>query len=277
MLLAYVLELLFPQYQLKPSQYVSIPENVFSEIKMPRIDALFSNIAILKNAVIICFVATLETLLSMEAIDKLDPYNRISPKNRELVVRTPESLDPYSSHIYLFASFFAGFDIEGNETVHIPFLNYYKTMVWNIYEELKKQNPNIRFISDQSDKYILSSEEDSDSKLKHLISVSSWQQHTNLKSYLEGHHPSVIIVSSLNNAEVVEQLLRDAEDDTTFLFIPLTASLQKQRVTDIVEILFIKKDSDNLSKYKPQWVLSPLRTKINENEKKIKKLLNIED
>ena len=202
---------------------------------------------------------------------------KIYAKNRELVVRTPESLDPYSSHIYLFASFFAGFDIEGNETVHIPFLNYYKTMVWNIYEELKKQNPNIRFISDQSDKYILSSEEDSDSKLKHLISVSSWQQHTNLKSYLEGHHPSVIIVSSLNNAEVVEQLLRDAEDDTTFLFIPLTASLQKQRVTDIVEILFIKKDSDNLSKYKPQWVLSPLRTKINENEKKIKKLLNIED
>lgn len=86
-LLAYVLELLFPQYQLKPSQYVSIPENVFSEIKMPRIDALFSNIAILKNAVIICFVATLETLLSMEAIDKLDPYNRISPKNRELVAQ----------------------------------------------------------------------------------------------------------------------------------------------------------------------------------------------
>ncbi len=54
---------------------------------MPRIDALFSNIAIWKNAVIICFVATLETLLSMEAIDKLDPYNRISPKNRELVAQ----------------------------------------------------------------------------------------------------------------------------------------------------------------------------------------------
>ncbi len=199
---------------------------------------------------------------------------KIYAKNRELVVRTPESLDPYSSHIYLFASFFAGFDIEANETVHIAFLNYYKTMVWNIYEELKKQNSNIRFISDQSDKYILSSEEDSDAKLKHLISVSSWQQHTNLKSYLEGQHPSIIIVSSLNNAEVVEQLIKNAEDDTTFLFIPLTESLNRKKVTDIVEFIFIKKDSNNLARYKTQWLISPLRTKINENEKRIKKIIH---
>ncbi len=35
----------------------------------------------------ICFVASLETLLSVEAIDKLDPYNRITPQNRELVAQ----------------------------------------------------------------------------------------------------------------------------------------------------------------------------------------------
>ena len=36
---------------------------------------------------LICLVATLETLLSITAIDKLDPYNRISPQNRELVAQ----------------------------------------------------------------------------------------------------------------------------------------------------------------------------------------------
>src|SRR6185369_203242 len=39
------------------------------------------------DAVVICFVATLETLLSVEAIDKLDPYNRITPRNRELMAQ----------------------------------------------------------------------------------------------------------------------------------------------------------------------------------------------
>ena len=43
--------------------------------------------AIWKNAVVICFVASLETLLSIEAIDKLDPYNRITPQNRELIAQ----------------------------------------------------------------------------------------------------------------------------------------------------------------------------------------------
>jgi MFS superfamily sulfate permease-like transporter len=36
---------------------------------------------------VICIVASLETLLSMEAVDKIDPYNRITPQNRELVAQ----------------------------------------------------------------------------------------------------------------------------------------------------------------------------------------------
>ena len=48
---------------------------------------MFSDINVWRNAVVICFVATLETLLSIEAIDKLDPYNRITPQNRELMAQ----------------------------------------------------------------------------------------------------------------------------------------------------------------------------------------------
>lgn len=86
-LLALFFQRYLPQLALKPTQYVSVPGNVFSQVKFPRFDSLFSNIEIWRNAIVICFVATLETLLSIAAIDKLDPYNRITPQNRELLAQ----------------------------------------------------------------------------------------------------------------------------------------------------------------------------------------------
>jgi MFS superfamily sulfate permease-like transporter len=86
-LLAFLFKNYVQAFQLKSSQFVTIPLNIFSQIKFPAFNALFSNVDIWKNAVVICFVATLETLLSIEAIDKLDPYNRLTPQNRELVAQ----------------------------------------------------------------------------------------------------------------------------------------------------------------------------------------------
>jgi MFS superfamily sulfate permease-like transporter len=86
-LLAVFFREFLPSLQLKPTQFVTVPHDVFSQVKLPDPTALFSNTIIWKNAVIICFVATLETLLSIEAIDKIDPYNRITPQNRELLAQ----------------------------------------------------------------------------------------------------------------------------------------------------------------------------------------------
>ncbi len=85
--LAYIFQKYVPQLILKPTQFVAVPHDIFSQIRFPKFDALFSNTEIWRNAVVICFVASLETLLSIAAIDKLDPYNRITPQNRELVAQ----------------------------------------------------------------------------------------------------------------------------------------------------------------------------------------------
>ena len=77
----------YPSLQLETSQFVNVPAHIISSIKLPGLSEAIHNIGIWRNAVLICFVASLETLLSVEAIDKLDPYNRITPQNRELVAQ----------------------------------------------------------------------------------------------------------------------------------------------------------------------------------------------
>jgi MFS superfamily sulfate permease-like transporter len=72
---------------LKPTQLVNIPSNVFSNIIFPDFSKLFSTAEIWKNGITVGLLATLETLLCIEAIDKLDRHNRITPTNRELVAQ----------------------------------------------------------------------------------------------------------------------------------------------------------------------------------------------
>lgn len=72
---------------LKPSQFISLDKSLLSNVRLPQFNDLFQNSAIWLNALVICAVASLESLLSVEAIDKLDPYNRVTPKNRELVAQ----------------------------------------------------------------------------------------------------------------------------------------------------------------------------------------------
>lgn len=86
-LLNYLLAHLSPSLALKPSQLVNIPSDMFSNITFPDFSALFSKGQIWKDGIIIGAVATLETLLCIEAIDKLDRHNRITPVNRELVAQ----------------------------------------------------------------------------------------------------------------------------------------------------------------------------------------------
>jgi len=74
-------------YTLRQTQLVSIPANIFADISFPDFSKLFHNAEIWKDGLLIGLLATLETLLCVEAIDKLDKHNRITPVNRELVAQ----------------------------------------------------------------------------------------------------------------------------------------------------------------------------------------------
>lgn len=88
-----VLSLLFTNtgFALRDKQLVHIPivnsaGEFFGLFRSPNFSAI-GNKQVWITAVTIAIVASLETLLSLEAVDKLDPIKRVSPTNRELIAQ----------------------------------------------------------------------------------------------------------------------------------------------------------------------------------------------
>jgi MFS superfamily sulfate permease-like transporter len=74
-------------FSLKQTQLVNISSNIFENISFPDFSRIFSTSEIWKDGILIGLLATLETLLCVEAVDKLDKRNRITPVNRELIAQ----------------------------------------------------------------------------------------------------------------------------------------------------------------------------------------------
>jgi hypothetical protein len=197
---------------------------------------------------------------------------KIYAKNKELVVRIPEIIDPYASHIYLYASFFTYFDITGNKPIEIPFLNYYKSVTWTIYKQLTEQGFEVRFVPDQQkpEQHFTNSK----TEVKYAISTSKWQKEKDLEAYCKPNETAVLVVSSLCDAKEVQQLADQHGNDIIIIFVKLSGSLNKNKFSDWVEWVFIQQEKDNVEMYKTSWDFSLLRPKILQNERRIEDILN---
>jgi SulP family sulfate permease len=75
-------------FSLEKDQLVQLPvagnlSELLSQFTFPDFSQL-TNLEVYKVAIVLAIVASLETLLCVEATDKLDPYKRLTPTNREL-------------------------------------------------------------------------------------------------------------------------------------------------------------------------------------------------
>jgi len=90
-LIDYIFSLYAPQFEVKDIHLVRLPvfnstSSVLAAFTHPDFTA-FLNPNVYKIGFLVAVVASLETLLSLEAVDKLDPDNQISPTNRELIAQ----------------------------------------------------------------------------------------------------------------------------------------------------------------------------------------------
>jgi hypothetical protein len=196
---------------------------------------------------------------------------KIYAKNKELVVRIPEVLDPYASHAYLYPSFYNSFDIAGNTVAEIFFLNYYKTVLWGIYQQLGKQGYALRFVQDQQTTH--ANFNDEQQAIRYAITTSKWQQDKNLKAFVNNKDASIIIISSLCSADDIQSILDAQSGGTVFVFVKLSRSLHHSYFVNMIKWLFVQQEKNETEVYKSKWRLSLLRPKIVANEKRIEAIL----
>ncbi|PGH39796.1 MAG: hypothetical protein CRN43_06905 [Candidatus Nephrothrix sp. EaCA] len=83
--LGWLFEWTHPDLAIRDHHLVSIPD--FSSLPMLPDFSMLGQLATYKVAFTLAFVASIESLLSIEAADKIDPQRRITPPNRELIAQ----------------------------------------------------------------------------------------------------------------------------------------------------------------------------------------------
>ena len=195
---------------------------------------------------------------------------KIYAKNKDLVVRIPEILDPYASHAYMYVSFFNDFDIAGSSTAEIFFLNYYKSVVWALYQKLGKEGYDVKYIADQQTPTRYFPEEQQ--TVQYTITTSAWQKEKNIKTFANLKDASVIVLSSLCNVEDAEALFNNRAPGTVFVLVRLTKSLHHSYLINLLQWLFIQQEKNDIEVYKTNWRLSLLRPKVVQNEKRLESI-----
>lgn len=200
---------------------------------------------------------------------------KIYAKNKDLVVRIPEVLDPYASHAYMYVSFYNHFDITGNAAPEIFFLNYYKSVVWAVYLKLQKEGFDVKYVADQPTPSRYFAEEKQ--AVQYTVTTSSWQKDKELTAFVNPKDASVIVVSSLCDAAAAEALFNNRAGGTVFVLVRLTRSLQQTYLGSFLYWLFVRQEKNDIEKFRTNWKLSLLRPRIIQNEKKLEAIFSRHD
>ena len=196
---------------------------------------------------------------------------KIYAKNKELVVRIPETNDPYASHVYFYASFFNGLGAGLYADFFPVMLNYYKTVVWSAYLQLSKQDVLIKYIPDQETKVAFA--DDPLEKIKYIVSTCSWQEQKPLPQYFKKEEASFLCISSLVEARDVAAMLDRTGKDLVIVFAELSNAFSGVKIKDWLQWVFVKPEADGIDQLRLAFNLSPFKKRLIENEKQIKALL----
>lgn len=194
---------------------------------------------------------------------------KIFAKHKELVVRVPEIMDPFASHIYVYASFFVDkqFSIHGDYQQEMS--NHFKNAVWSVYDTLSKKEFDVKYISDQHiGKVSLNANETG-----LLLTRAMWHHDTELLHYFKPQHASVLCLHSLSSPTDLARTLGNSSLHVKVIFIPLGKVFKSAVIINWLLRIFLKPKQNRLNALRSKWTFHPLKFRLHKNENEILSIL----
>lgn len=194
---------------------------------------------------------------------------KIYAKSGQLVVRIPETKDPYASHLYLYVSYFHGYTLQRG-SFEKELLNVYKDDVRNLFEALQHNGYNVKMPHDQEIPKLSGVEEKKNELFQ--ITVASWQHEVAPTAYVNTNKAAFVCLSSLTPASEIETLIRNLPENIPVMVVKLSDAIPSPFKIRFRDMLFRpeKKPTDKLRR---PWLVSPLRRTLMKNENEIKLVL----
>ena len=197
---------------------------------------------------------------------------KVYARNRELVVRMPERFEPYASHLYFYASFYAATHTAWLDDGYFKeMLNYYKNRIWTIYDTLAAKEWALRYIPDQE--FTLPETRDDAEKTARLISSSAWHQDRGLLAYFDQKAGTVLCISSFTDPAELQQLLESAGAGVMIYFVKTSRVFRHFAAWNWLKRLVLLPPRDRLNRLRSRWIFSPVRWQVRKQEKQLLDIL----
>ncbi|MFZ5970379.1 MAG: DUF58 domain-containing protein [Bacteroidota bacterium] len=194
---------------------------------------------------------------------------KIYAKSGQLVVRIPETKDPYASHLYFYVSYFLGMGTPQG-AFEQELLNAYKDRLRNLLEALQRNGYDVRLQHDQEVPRLQGQADKKDSLFQ--IAAASWQTETPPAAFIQYTKAAFVALPSLVPATEVEIILKNLPLSIPVIVIQLSEVIPSPFQFTFKDIFF-RPEEQPTDQLRQSWLLAPLRRELLKNEKNIERLL----
>jgi Protein of unknown function DUF58 len=194
---------------------------------------------------------------------------KIYARSGQLVVRIPETRDPYASHLYFYAGFYNSISPDNEGIFEKELLNVYKDRVRNLFEGLLVNEFQVKMPLDQ-EKPKLNLQTDKNAELFSIASCI-WQNQMTPDQFVEIRKAAFVCLSSLTPLSEVERLFGNLPMNVPVVMVRLSDAIGTPFSFKFRNLFFVS-DKSPADQLRRPWLFSPLYSKLRDNEYAIDRL-----